>query len=102
MRVAARIRKKLNEALKPERLEIVDESFRHIGHAGARSHGVTQDLGETHFRIEIVSAAFEGEGRIARQRRVYAILAEDLKTDIHALSLVTLTPQEAARGGAAS
>lgn len=92
MRVAKRIRDKLNEALNPERLEIIDESSRHVGHAGARLEG------ESHFRIEIVSAAFEGEGRIARQRRVYAILADDLKTDIHALSLVALTPREAARG----
>jgi BolA protein len=96
MRVAARIRDKLNQALAPERLEITDESHRHAGHAGARPEG------ETHFRVEIVAAAFEGEARVARQRRVYAILADDLKTDIHALSLVTLTPAEAARAGGPS
>lgn len=92
MRVASRVRAKLTAALAPERLEIIDESHRHAGHAGARPEG------ETHFRVEIVSAAFEGQPRVLRQRRVHEILADELKTDIHALSLVTLTPAEAARG----
>ncbi len=92
MRVALRVRAKLTAALAPERLEIIDESHRHAGHAGARPEG------ETHFRVEIVSAAFEGQPRVLRQRRVHEILADELKTDIHALSLVTLTPAEAARG----
>ena len=86
MRVAARIKAKLVAALRPERLEILDESLRHAGHAGARPEG------ETHFRLEIVSAAFEGRQRVARQRLVYEILSDDLKSDIHALSLLTLTP----------
>lgn len=92
MRVAARIRAKLTAALAPERLEIIDESHRHAGHAGARPGG------ETHFRVEIVSVAFEGQSRLLRQRRVHEILSDELKSNIHALSLVTLTPAEAARG----
>lgn len=92
MRVAERIRAKLTAALAPERLEIIDESHRHAGHAGARPGG------ETHFRVEIVSAAFEGQPRLLRQRRVHEILSDELKSNIHALSLVTLTPAEAARG----
>jgi BolA family transcriptional regulator, general stress-responsive regulator len=92
MRVASRVRAKLTAALAPERLEIIDESHRHAGHSGARPEG------ETHFRVEIVSAAFEGQPRVLRQRRVHEILADELKSDIHALSLVTLTPAEAARG----
>lgn len=92
MRVAARIRAKLTAALAPERLEIIDESHRHAGHAGARPGG------ETHFRVEIVSAAFEGQPRLLRQRRVHEILSDELKSNIHALSLVTLTPAEAAQG----
>lgn len=92
MRVASRVRAKLTAALAPERLEIIDESHRHAGHTGARPEG------ETHFRVEIVSAAFEGQPRLLRQRRVHEILADELKSDIHALSLVTLTPAEAARG----
>lgn len=92
MRVASRVRAKLTAALAPERLEIIDESHRHAGHSGARPEG------ETHFRVEIVSAAFEDQPRLLRQRRVHEILADELKSDIHALSLVTLTPAEAARG----
>jgi BolA protein len=88
MRVATAIRRKLTEALAPERLEIVDESHRHLGHAGARAEG------ESHFRVVIVSARFEGLSRVARQRLVYAALADELRTDIHALALTTLTPGE--------
>jgi BolA protein len=88
MRVAERIRAKLTAALQPTRLVIEDESHRHAGHAGARPEG------ETHFRVEVVSAAFAGEGRIARQRRVYALLAEEMAGPIHALALTTRTPDE--------
>jgi BolA protein len=88
MRVADRIRTKLAAALQPSRLAIHDESHRHAGHAGARPEG------ETHFHVEIVSAAFAGESRVARQRRVYAVLAEELAGPVHALALTTLTPEE--------
>ncbi len=88
MRVATSIRRKLTEALAPERLEIEDESHRHAGHAGARAQG------ESHFRVTVVSARFAGLSRVARQRLVYAALAEDLRTDIHALALTTLAPGE--------
>jgi BolA protein len=88
MRVADTIREKLNARFAPTRLEIVDESHRHAGHAGARPEG------ETHFALTIVSAAFSGESRVARQRLVYQTLAEELATRVHALSLTTLTPDE--------
>ena len=97
MIVAHRIRDKLTHALAPERLEIVDESARHAGHAGARHAAAAGRHGETHFRVEIVAAAFAGMGRIERQRTVYGILAAELAEGVHALSLVTLTPDEAAR-----
>jgi BolA protein len=87
-RVADTIRAKLSTGLRPTRLDIVDESHRHAGHAGARSEG------ESHFQVAIVSSAFAGQSRIARQRLVYGLLAEELRTDIHALSLTTLTPDE--------
>jgi BolA family transcriptional regulator, general stress-responsive regulator len=89
MRVATRIHEKLTIALKPERLEVIDESHLHVGHAGARPGG------ESHFRVAIVSAAFEGLPQVARQRRVYGILKDELASGVHALSLVTLTPAEA-------
>jgi len=88
MRVAEAIRTKLGDAFQPTRLDIVDESHRHAGHAGARPEG------ESHFDVEVVSAAFEGVSRVERQRMVYAVLADELATDIHALALKTLTPAE--------
>ncbi|HXP31881.1 MAG TPA: BolA family protein [Stellaceae bacterium] len=88
--VAARIRAKLDAALHPTRLAIIDESHRHIGHAGARPEG------ESHFRVEIVAGAFAGQSRVARQRAIYAILAEELAGPVHALQLSALTPEEAA------
>jgi len=88
MSVAATIRRKLTERFAPIRLEVEDESHRHIGHEGARPGG------ETHFAVTIVSAAFLGHSRVARQRLVYQALAEELATRIHALSLTTLTPEE--------
>ena len=87
-RVADTIRAKLSAGLHPTRLDIVDESHRHAGHAGARFEG------ESHFQVAIVSSAFAGQSRVARQRLVYSLLAQELRTDIHALSLITLTPDE--------
>ena len=88
MTVKSVIENKLAEGLKPRRLSIVDESHKHAGHAGARAGG------ESHFRVEVVSAAFTGLTRVARQRLVYGLLAEELKGPIHALALSTLTPEE--------
>jgi BolA protein len=88
MRVADRIRSKLTTALQPTRLVVRDDSHRHSGHAGARPEG------ETHFHVEIVSPLFQGVSRVARQRRVYQVLAEELAGPVHALGLVTLTPGE--------
>jgi BolA protein len=88
MRVVDTIRRKLTIRFAPVRLEIIDESHRHAGHAGARPEG------ETHFAVTIVSAAFAGQGRVARQRLVYQTLADELATRVHALSLTTLTPEE--------
>jgi BolA protein len=86
--VADTIRRKLTERFTPVRLEIVDESHRHAGHAGAHPEG------ESHFAVTIVSAAFAGLNRVARQRLVYAALADELATRVHALSLTTLAPDE--------
>ncbi len=88
MSVSETIGKKLGEAFAPLRLDIVDNSALHAGHAGARPGG------ETHFRAEIVSERFEGLGRVARQRLVYKVLAEELADRVHALELLTLTPAE--------
>jgi BolA family transcriptional regulator, general stress-responsive regulator len=88
MIIADTIRRKLTDRFAPTRLEISDQSHRHAGHRGARPEG------ETHFAVTIVSSAFIGHGRVARQRLVYQTLAEELATRVHALSLTTLTPDE--------
>lgn len=88
MSVAATIRDKLTERFAPLRLEIIDESHRHAGHAGARPEG------ETHFAVTVVAAAFAGLNRVARQRLVYQTLADELASRVHALSLTTLAPDE--------
>jgi BolA protein len=88
MQIKAAIEEKLRDGLKPERLSIIDESHLHAGHAGSRPGG------ESHFRVEIVSAAFSGLTRVARQRLVYSLLEAELKGPVHALALRTLTPEE--------
>jgi BolA protein len=86
--VAAAIDNKLRTRFAPTRLVIEDESSKHHGHAGWR------DGGESHFKVEIVSAAFDGQNRVARQRLVYAALKDVFDAGLHALALTTLTPAE--------
>jgi BolA protein len=88
MTVRSSMEVKLTEALAPVRLEVEDQSAQHIGHAGHRPGG------ETHFRIEIVSAAFAGLSRVERHRLVNALLADELAGPVHAMALSTLTPDE--------
>ena len=93
--IADRLRSKLDLALRPRLLEITDDSAKHSGHSGAREGG------ESHFSVFIVSEAFEGLNRVARQRLVNATLAEELAGPVHALSLKTLTPAESQAESAA-
>ncbi len=88
MKVADAIRDKLAAGLDPVRLEVIDESHLHAGHAEAREGG------ESHFRVEIASAAFAGKSRLERQRLVYELLSEELAAGLHALAMTTLTPEE--------
>ncbi|MEO0399846.1 MAG: BolA family protein [Pseudomonadota bacterium] len=90
MSVAERIKSKLEAALEPASLDIKDESHLHAGHAGA------PDGGESHFRITVVAAVFDGLNRVARQRLVNAALKEELAGPVHALAMTALTPDEAA------
>ena len=82
-----RIRTHLNEALAPDTLEIEDESHLHAGHAGAKD-------GRGHFRVFIVSNAFEGKNRIQRHRLVFGALGDMMATDIHALTIQAYHPDE--------
>jgi BolA protein len=88
MAVADRMREKLTGGLQPLRLAIIDDSHKHAGHAGARPGG------ESHFSVEVVSAAFEGMSRVERQRLVYRLLADELAGPVHALALRTIAPSE--------
>jgi BolA protein len=87
--IARAIEAKLRQALAPIHLAVIDESGLHAGHAGARAGG------ESHFRVELESAAFAGLSRVERQRRVHALLAAELAGPIHALSLKLTAPGEA-------
>lgn len=89
MTVKDTIKRKLTEAFTPLRLEVTDESHRHAGHAGHHPDG------ESHFRVEIVSAAFAGKSRIDRHRMVNTVLAEELAGRIHAFALRAFAPDEA-------
>jgi BolA protein len=82
------IQQKLTSAFQPLRLEIEDDSDRHHGHAGANPEG------ESHFNVLIESAAFEGAPKVARQRMVYQVLAQELAGPLHALSVKALAPGE--------
>jgi BolA protein len=84
-----RIRTILAETFAPVRLEVVDDSARHAGHAGAAPGG------GTHFNVAIVSAAFEGLSRVERHRRVNAALKSEFESGLHALAVVAKTPGEA-------
>jgi BolA protein len=79
---------KLREAFAPESLDVADESHLHEGHAGHRAGG------QTHFRVYIVSAAFEGKSRIERHRMINATLAGELEGTVHALAIRAQAPGE--------
>ena len=91
MSIRDALERKIAEALSPDALEIVDESHLHAGHAGARPGG------DSHFKVLIVADAFAGKSRVDRQRLVNGLLADEFAAGLHALSLTTLTPEEAAR-----
>lgn len=88
--VAAEIEARLLAALSPVHLAVIDDSAKHHGHAGHDPRG------ESHFTVELVSAAFEGVGRVERQRLVNRALADLLVDRVHALVIVARAPSEAA------
>jgi BolA protein len=86
--VTEALRLKLQSAFAPSRLDIIDDSDKHHGHAGHREGG------ESHFTVIIESAAFAGVNRVERQRRVNRALAEELAGPVHALSIKAMAPGE--------
>ncbi|MBN8980046.1 MAG: BolA family transcriptional regulator [Rhizobiales bacterium] len=91
MTVKDQIIKKLSETFAPESLDVIDESHLHEGHGGHRPGG------ETHFRVYIVSKAFEGKTRIDRHRMINSLLASELSDSVHALALHAYAPGENSR-----
>ncbi|MDE2335122.1 MAG: BolA family transcriptional regulator [Rhodospirillales bacterium] len=91
---AERMEGLLRAAFAPSALAIEDQSARHAHHAGVRTGGA-HAAGETHYRIAMVAAAFEGRSRVDRQRAVHAALADEFAGGLHALSLVLRSPEEA-------
>ena len=84
------IRQKLEEALKPELIEIIDHSAAHAGHAGNKGGG--------HYNVTIVAQQFEGKSLIQRHQLVYQALGDMMKEEIHALGINALTPTENNKG----
>jgi BolA protein len=82
------ITKKLTAAFAPSRLDVVDESHQHAGHAGSRPGG------QTHYRVYIVSDAFRGKSRIERHRMVNETLSGELASGVHALAIHASAPGE--------
>src|SRR5262249_32407257 len=85
------ITEKLTRAFAPQRLDVVDESHQHAGHAGHRPEG------ETHFRVYIVADAFRGKSRLERHRMVNETLSGELAGGVHALAIHASAPSDAER-----
>ena len=86
--VAAEMLRRLNSALSPTSIELIDDSEEHRGHGGYNP------AGESHFTLKIQSVAFAGKNRVERQRMVYAALGELMHKRIHALSIRASAPDE--------
>ncbi|OAI21273.1 cell division protein BolA [Methylomonas lenta] len=88
---ATTIRQKLEEALKPELIEIIDHSAAHAGHAGNKKGG-------GHYNVTIVSQLFEGKSLVQRHQLIYQVMGDMMKEEIHALGINALTPSENSKG----
>ncbi len=88
----AEIKKRLEEALSPSHIDIIDESHLHAGHAGAAS-------GAGHFNVTVVSDKFTDQSAIERHRMIYLAVNDLMPSEIHALSITALAPNEQAPSG---
>jgi len=88
--VAAEIEARLTSALSPTRLAVINDSAKHRGHMGDDGSGVS------HFTVEIESAAFAGQSRVARQRLVNRALGDLMRDTVHALAIKASAPEDAA------
>lgn len=90
--VKAAIAAKIEAALQPVMLDVIDESAQHAGHM--LHPGGVEPRGETHFRIKVASAAFIGKSRLERHRMIHALVAAELKGGVHALAIEAKAPGE--------
>ena len=88
---------KLKVAFAPERLAVINESGLHAGHQDRDSGGTFDGVGETHFRVRIVAAAFAAMNRVERHRAVNAALADEIEAGLHALAVEPAAPGEKVR-----
>jgi BolA family transcriptional regulator, general stress-responsive regulator len=88
MMLRDRITSKLEQAFAPLSLTVLDESHRHVGHAGHRPGG------ETHFEVHIVAEAFRNKARLERHRMIYHALADEIRDGVHALAIDATFPNE--------
>jgi BolA protein len=86
--VATEMLRRLDSALSPIRVELIDDSEQHRGHGGYNP------AGESHFSLRIESPAFAGKNRVQRQRMIYAALGELMDGRVHALSIKANAPGE--------
>ncbi len=89
MSMKDRIEARLRQGLEPVLLEVIDDSHRHAGHAGARPGG------ETHYSVHVVSERFVGKSKVERHRMTYALLGDEFAASLHALALRAQAPGEA-------
>jgi BolA family transcriptional regulator, general stress-responsive regulator len=95
MTAGDRIKAKIQAALAPSFIEIIDESHKHATHAHAvRRQGVAGDTGETHFRVKVVSEAFKGKSRVDRHRTINQLLETEFEGGMHALAIEAKAPGE--------
>jgi BolA protein len=86
--VATEMLRRLNSALQPSRMDLVDDSEQHRGHGGYNP------AGESHFSLMVESPAFVGKSRVERQRMIYAALGDLMNERVHALSIRAAAPGE--------
>jgi BolA protein len=91
--IAHSIKEKLTQSFKPLQLDVIDESHKHAGHAGAAQHAAEHGSGESHFHVRIVSENFKGMTLLARHRAVMDVLAEEMDGRVHALRLDANPPE---------
>lgn len=92
MSVKDSMRAKIEAALSPASVDVIDDSHKHAGHI--LHPGGVEPHGETHFTVKVVAAAFSGKSRIERHRMINAILADDLAAGVHALAIQARAPGE--------